>query len=139
MRRIAAALVLAVVFLSGCHNTSYVTRAAPGQIHSETAHYFLFGLIGSNVYDVRKVCPQGVTAIHSRHSFVDMFLGSLTAGIWSPTTVTIVCAAGGADAGLPARVVLALDAEDRVIAAAVEDALGRVEMRTLRDVVEVSR
>ncbi len=139
MRRTAAALVLAVVFLSGCYNTSYVTRAAPGQVHSETSHYFLFGLVGKNVYDVRKVCPQGVASIHNRRSFGDMFLGSLTAGIWAPKTVTFVCAAGGADAGLPQRVVLALDAQDRVIAAAMEDALGRVETRTLRDVVEVSR
>lgn len=139
MRKTLALLALFALALPGCHHMHFATRAAPGVVHSEWSHYFIAGLVGNPVYDVRRVCPQGVSSIHQNATFVDMLLTGLTGSLWSPRTVTITCAAGAANANLPAKVLLAFDAQDRVIFAAVEDALGKIETRSLRDVAEAQR
>jgi hypothetical protein len=139
MRKRFALLALLGMTLPACHNMHFVTKATPGEVHREWSHYFIAGLVGNAVYDVRRVCPQGVSSIHQGSTFVDMLLTGLTGSLWSPRTVTITCAAGGATANLPAKVMLAFDGQDRVIMAAVEDALGKTELHTMKTIAEVQR
>lgn len=132
MRKLLIPIALLGLALPGCYHARFVTNAAPGQVHSETSHFFLGGLIGHAVYDTSRVCPNGVSSIHARTTFLDGFLTGLTGGIWAPRTVTVVCAAGGAaKADQPLTIEVALDDADRIIAAAMRDADGKLVLAGL--------
>lgn len=138
MRKLLVPLALLSLALPGCYHARFVTNAAPGQAHEEMSHFFLGGLIGHAIYDTSRVCPNGVSSIHARTTFLDGFLMGLTGGIWAPRTVTVVCAAGGAakfDA--PMTIEVALDEADRIIAAAMRDSSGRLVLAGLGNAQEV--
>jgi len=52
----------------------------------------------SGPYDLQKACPNGWAQIKTETSFFNGFVEAITWGIYSPQSVTIQCAAGGAPA-----------------------------------------
>ena len=55
----------------------------------------LFGLVSAKKdLDVKQLCPSGNVQIEDKHTFVNQLLGTLTFGIWRPTTVIVRCADG---------------------------------------------
>ncbi len=82
----------AAVLLSSCYSyTSVVGNGAQGQQQTtKWNHYVIGGLAPVGVSD-SKAMAAGATdyTVHTRHTFVNMLVGGLTFGIYSPTTTTV--------------------------------------------------
>ena len=44
-------------------------------------------------------CPNGVARVHTYHSFLNILVGGLTLGIFTPMSIKVTCAAGGMSDG----------------------------------------
>ncbi len=55
-------------------------------------HGFILGLVevGGN-YDLDGICPNGWAEIHTESSFVNLVVSVVTAGVYTPQSVTIRC------------------------------------------------
>lgn len=122
-RHILLALLLsAAMFATGCFSTTfqYSSRAPAGQAQEAGRAFLIRGLINLNdplrAYDY---CPSGVQSVETVHTFGDMFLGCLTASIYTPNTVKVTCASGAAHNFF-------LDENDSVVARQSVDASGAV-------------
>lgn len=57
-----------------------------------TNDFFLFGFFPEKVeIDAGSMCPNGVYEVHQYHTWMDMLLAHLTAGIYMPRTTRITC------------------------------------------------
>ncbi|UCF68308.1 MAG: Bor family protein [Acidobacteriota bacterium] len=86
-----------VVVMAGCMKHTYTVGAgAPaGEIvYEHWHHHWLFGLIGDENLDLKRICPSGNATIHEETSFLNGLVAALIGVIYSPTTVTIRCADG---------------------------------------------
>jgi len=102
--------MVASLGMVGCYSHTYnapdVTAQAVPSVDS-WHHHVLFGLADiSGAYNLREVCPTGVARIHSRNGFLNYVVSFLTFSIYTPTTVTIWCAADASGAEYPVHLVL---------------------------------
>jgi hypothetical protein len=97
-----AVLLLAVVLaLVGCFKHTFtVGNGAPegAVVYDHWHSHWLFGIIGEENVDVHKLCPSGNATIHEETTFVNGLIGAFIGLIYYPTTVTIRCHGGRADA-----------------------------------------
>jgi hypothetical protein len=56
------------------------------------ASSWIYGLIPPNAIETATKCPHGVARVETQHSFVNELVGMLTAGIYTPMTITVTCA-----------------------------------------------
>lgn len=93
---IALAFTCAAVFGSACNKVTYKNPGVmpTGQVYNERGWFFIFGVAGEKVFPVYQMCPNGVSQIQSKNSFVDLLIGAITFGIISPRSYEIQC--GGA-------------------------------------------
>lgn len=92
-----AVATTALVALSGCYHVAYRTNKTPGgQVHTQKASFFLWGLAGGATFDLDTLCPSGVASVSDEKSFVDGLLAGVTAGLYTPMSVTVECAGGAA-------------------------------------------
>lgn len=97
MRCSLVASLAALTALGGCYVNNITTGLPPGGgKHTEQVAFFLWGLAGDATFDVAQLCPQGVSKIHEEADAGDVVVGCITCGLYSPRTVTITCAGGGA-------------------------------------------
>lgn len=92
-------LLMAVATLSGCYKTSfaYNNMRPSGDVTEESRTHLLFGLVAPDrAYRADRVCPGGVQSVEYYASFGNMCLSCLTINIYTPRTVKVTCAAGGA-------------------------------------------
>ncbi|MFW5925071.1 MAG: Bor/Iss family lipoprotein [Myxococcota bacterium] len=99
---------------SGCFRHEYVdvgTRSEPhAQVH-QWHHHLLWGLVNvAPRVALDRICPGGVARITNWMGPLQALISYVTAGIYTPTTVRVYCAAGGRSA----KVGIQLD--DEVIA-----------------------
>ena len=87
-----AAMVALALMLSGCMHARFITGQPMGHAHSVDVAYFLYGLIGSPVIETKRFCPNGVAMVDVYRGGLDGFLAFLTIGLYTPKTVTVVCA-----------------------------------------------
>ncbi|MDP8223651.1 MAG: hypothetical protein P9L99_09850 [Candidatus Lernaella stagnicola] len=92
-------LVVAVIalFTTGCfkHTFDVGKGATSGQtVYSKWHSHWLFGIIGDDTVDVKKLCPSGNATIHNEISFVNGLIGAFVGIVYYPTTVTIKCRSG---------------------------------------------
>jgi len=96
MKRVRS-LVAATAALAatGCYTTTYKT-ATPGggKTHEESASYFIYGLVGDKTVNLSEICPEGVSEWKDYQSIGDSILGCITAGIYTPKSITVTCAGG---------------------------------------------
>ena len=96
MRRLTLA-TLAALALAGCHVVKYDTGLPAGpRVVKIPLNFYLWGLVGNRVVDLDTACPGGAARWENRATPADAIIDVITAGIWSPRTVTIECAEGGA-------------------------------------------
>lgn len=94
--RCTAALV-ALVALTGCFRVHYRTDLpGGGPIRTESASFFIVGLIGEKTVNLEALCPQGVSRWENQASFLDMVLSVITLWIYTPRTIIVECAGGSA-------------------------------------------
>ncbi|MHB8878978.1 MAG: Bor/Iss family lipoprotein [Myxococcaceae bacterium] len=92
MRRVLVCTAVGLL-LAGCQTVSYRTNlAGGGKRYEEPASYFLWGLVGEKVVDLRRICPGGVARWKNQQSAVDAILGWISLGIYVPRTIVVECA-----------------------------------------------
>lgn len=114
-----AVLLMAMTALTGCFRTSfnYNDRGA-SSVTEESQKFLLFGLVGpKKPYRADKLCPSGVAGVETYATFGNMCIGACTLNIYTPRTVKVTCAAGGAHN-------FYLDDQDNVVAHEFIDAAG---------------
>lgn len=82
----------AAVLLTSCYSyTSVVGNGAQGQQKvTKWNHYVIGGLAPVGVSDSKAMAGDAKDYnVHTRHSFVNMLVGGLTFGLYSPTTTTV--------------------------------------------------
>lgn len=98
----------AAIALSGCYHVTVDTGWAPsGQVVEEKwAHSFLGGLVPPETVETASRCPSGVARVESKLSFLNLVAGAITGGLYTPMTIEVACAGGGAgDAGTSALLI----------------------------------
>ena len=91
-------VALFALSLAGCYHASVETGRQPGQQHVEKgwASSYFAGAIPPSTVDVRSACTNGVSKVETKHSFLNMLVGSLTLSIYTPISIDVTCAAGTA-------------------------------------------
>jgi len=103
MRGVIRGMAFAVSLLSvGCGATvvrSGLPAGRPPDAYDERWHHgFIFGLVdASGPYDLREICPLGWSEMRVTNSVLGVFLQSVTIGIYTPSSVTIICAKTASD------------------------------------------
>lgn len=88
-----------IVLLSGTacvKHTFTVGEGAPQgeMVYRHWHHHWIFGLIGDENLAIAKICPSGNATIHEETSFLNGLIEVLIGGIYTPTTVTVMCDGG---------------------------------------------
>lgn len=130
MHRKLSPLVAALALFgsTACYHAVVETGRAPGTtvVQKPWTATFVFGLVEAKEINVARECPNGLAKVESQMSFVNGLAAFVTAGLYTPHTVTITCAANrtgalpSTDAALP--VVVARDASAAASSAAVSEA-----------------
>ena len=84
--------------LAGCYNVTYQARSrSPSAVIREQKNNFYFwGLKGQADVDLAQLCgPVGVAKVKTRQTGMNVFLGVITLGIYTPRTAFVTCATPG--------------------------------------------
>ena len=95
MRR-TALLFVALFALSGCYTTKYVygKESRGNETYSAWQHTFFWGLISPGEVNLSNYCGDaGIYKLKSQVGGIALLANWLTAGIWIPVHVRVVCAA----------------------------------------------
>lgn len=89
-------LVLAVVLTAGCFKATFGDpTAVPGIEHDRWTDFYVFGLVGDEVIDLREFCPDGRAAeVRTGGNFPTVLVTVVTIGIYAPRIVYVTCSAG---------------------------------------------
>ena len=95
--------LLALCF-TGCYHASVETGRAPGSQHIEQgwASSYFAGAISPQTIDAKSGCPNGVSKVETKHSFLNMLVGGLTLAVYTPISIDVTCAAGASTQTPPA-------------------------------------
>jgi len=79
--------------LTACYHTITTTSLNPGPQHTEAwAPAFIYALVPAKV-DAQAICKgKPIQAVESQASFLNMLVGWITFGIFTPMTITVTCA-----------------------------------------------
>ena len=94
--RLVILTIVTVFLLSACNTVTTVPNGSVKRTSKPTfqarQNYFLFGLIGENHIDVKKVCgAKPATQMQSQDTFGNVLLRLITLGIYSPRTAKVWC------------------------------------------------
>ncbi len=94
--RFATILIVATA-AAGCYHATIETALPPSPQTVEVlwAHGFLFGLVPPSTVATQATCPNGVSRVETRLSFVNQVANIITLGIYTPMHIRATCAAGG--------------------------------------------
>lgn len=101
IKRLLALAALAT--LTGCYTTTISSGKPAARASIEHDAKWHSGLVWgiaelSGPYNLQAICPQGWAEIETETSFLNGLVEGLTGGIYSPQSVTVRCASGGAAA-----------------------------------------
>lgn len=90
--KLGFAALTASILLTSCY--SYTTVVGTGAQGNEQVtqwnHYVVYGLAPVGVSDAKQMAGGAENyTVHTRHSFINGLVASLTAGIYTPTTTTV--------------------------------------------------
>ncbi|HPQ71686.1 MAG TPA: hypothetical protein PKW95_21355 [bacterium] len=92
-------LALAMLFVvTGCFKHTFtVGKGGDGgkMVYEKWHSHWLFGIIGDENVNVKKLCPSGNATIHEEITFVNGLIGAFVGLVYYPTSVEIECAGGG--------------------------------------------
>ena len=89
-------VILASISVAGCYHAKITTgeRSSSEIYENKWAASWIGGLVPPEVVNVEKECTAGVAMVETKHSFLNMLVGGLTAGIFTPMHITVTCAEG---------------------------------------------
>lgn len=103
VRRMGTGLlaVALVAGSTGCYHAIVETGrpASEQKIEKPWAHSFIAGLVPPDVIETAERCPNGVSRVETRHSFLNMVAAIVTWNIYSPMHITVTCASSAASSG----------------------------------------
>jgi hypothetical protein len=96
MKRITPLILTAAFLLGGCYHATVVTGLQPSAevIEKNFASAWIYGLVPPATVETMEQCENGVAKVETQLSFVNQLVGALTAGIYTPMSITVTCAAG---------------------------------------------
>jgi len=97
---ILAAATFIIVSVGGCYHAQIVTGKEPSSKIVEKKWFmgYVYGLIIPDQLDVANDCPAGVAKVETQLSFLNQVVSAVTAGIITPMTIEVTCAAGAGSA-----------------------------------------
>jgi len=118
-RLLKLAVVSLLIALTACYHATLQTGLPAGTavVKQDWAAGWLWGLVPPKPVSTMAQCPGGVSKVETKHSFLNMLVGGLTGGIFSPMSIKATCASGGRSAipGAPEIKVGANPTEAQVI------------------------
>lgn len=86
------------LFLSGCYHAQVTTGLEPSsQVHEESfANGWVYGLVPPSTVRAQEQCNSGVARVETKLSFLNMLVGNLTLGIYTPMHIKVTCATSSA-------------------------------------------
>lgn len=98
MRTIAAiACAALLVSTAACYHVTVETELAPSTtvIEKPWASSFIDGLVPPSTIETQAKCgSRGVSKVESQLSFLNLVVGAVTLGIFTPMDIKVTCAAG---------------------------------------------
>jgi len=94
MRKQIAVVVLCAVTLSGCYHATIETGlpSSNDTVSNSFAPGWIYGLVPPSTVATAAKCPNGVAKVETQLSFVNMLVGDLTLGIFTPMSIVATCA-----------------------------------------------
>jgi hypothetical protein len=122
MRQSAWLVVFASVLLPACYHATIETGATPSTVTVEKtfASSWIGGLVPPSTIEVASKCTTGVAKVETQLSFVNMLVGFLTGGIYTPMDIRVTCAQGGKAMGFVVPASAGADQQVAVLTAAAE-------------------
>lgn len=89
------ALLLVVAMGAGCYHATVDTGLTPSPVVVEKgfAASWIDGLVPPKPIDTHAQCPKGVAKVETQLTFVNMLVGVITGGIFTPMSIKATCAA----------------------------------------------
>ncbi len=86
-----------LVAASACYHATVDTGLTPSSVVAEKswASGWLWGLVPPSTVETATKCPHGAAKVETQHSFLNMLVGALTGGIYSPMSIKVTCAQAG--------------------------------------------
>jgi len=111
-----ALLATAALLLSGCYHTNITTGkpASDQVVEEEWASSFINGLVPPGEISTAEECENGVAQVETKLSFLNMVVGSVTGGLYSPMHIKVTCAASN-DMSSAASPQTSRDAPDEMV------------------------
>ncbi len=93
----SAALLGAVVALSGCYHATIETGLPPGNqtLEKAWASSWVLGLVPPSTVETASRCPNGVARVETKLSFLNMLVSAITLSIYTPMAIRVTCAGPG--------------------------------------------
>ena len=94
MRGRSLAVLLSIGLVAGCYSATVETGATPSPVVVEKsfASSWIGGLVPPSTVETAAKCPAGVAKVETKLSFVNMLVGFITGGIYTPMDIKATCA-----------------------------------------------
>ncbi|MDR8393165.1 Bor family protein [Aliifodinibius sp. S!AR15-10] len=91
-------LLVLIIGISGCYNAKVTTGLEPSakEYEQSFASSWIYGLVPPKTVEAAEQCNNGVAMVETKLSFVNMLVGNLTLGIYTPMHITVTCATSSA-------------------------------------------
>jgi hypothetical protein len=91
--RLTAVLLLAAA--AGCYHATIDTGLTPSPqtVEKPWAASFIDGLVPPSTVETKAKCPNGAARVDTQLSFLNMVVGVITFGIFTPMDIKVTCAA----------------------------------------------
>jgi hypothetical protein len=138
MRRVlqvaTAALLVAAL---ACYHATIETGLVPSTqtVEKSFASSWIDGLVPPSTVETASKCQHGAAKVETQLSFVNMLVGWITLGIYTPMSIKVTCAQSGRASISPGAPTIGL--RGNPTAAQIRDAIGRAAELSLHERVPV--
>ncbi len=91
-----------LIIAPGCYHAQVTTDKAPSStvIENQWAPSFVFGLVPPPVVETAQQCPNGLSQVETRISFLNGLVAGLTFNLFTPMHIKVTCASSGSMSAL---------------------------------------
>ena len=89
-----SAALLGIIGLVGCYHATIETGLTPSTVTVEKAwaSSWIYGLVPPSAVSTAAKCTTGVAKVETQLPFVNMLVGAITFGIYTPMSIKVTCA-----------------------------------------------
>ena len=112
-------MLVAGLALIGCYHATVETGLPAGTetVEKGFAAGWIYGLVPPSTVSTAGRCRTGVAKVETQLSFVNMLVGDLTLGIFTPMSIKVTCAAAHAQIGSTSQLAVRAEASPAVMQA----------------------